>query len=101
MQYERSSPLMDCTSPLMDCTSPLIDCTSPLTLDWPPSFALQGLIELRQNNYVARRQVEGPKKISEVHSDAQREATRQRNAPAPRRGPSQDLSAYGGPPSRQ
>ncbi len=70
-------------------------------LTWPFSCALQGLIELRQNNYVARRQVEGPKKISEVHSDAQREATRQRNAPAPRRGPSQDLSAYGGPPSRQ
>ena len=34
---------------------------------------MQNLRDLRDNNWVARREVEGPKKIDDVHEDAKRE----------------------------
>ncbi len=33
----------------------------------------QNLRDMRENNWVARREVEGPKKITDVHEDAKRE----------------------------
>ena len=35
--------------------------------------ARQNLRDMRENNWVARREVEGPKKITDVHEDAKRE----------------------------
>lgn len=66
-------------------------------------------MELRYNQWIARREVEGPKKINQVHADAKRDdANRARaaaGAPGMRgrgdynRGPS-NLDSYGGPPQR-
>ena len=39
-----------------------------------PASLLQDVIDLRHASWVERRQVEGPKTISEIHRDAQREA---------------------------
>ena len=70
---------------------------------------LQDLIELRHNYWVARREVEGPKKIDQVHADARRDDANRARAAAG--GPnmrgnrggdyrSAGLDAYGGPPQR-
>ena len=40
-----------------------------------PSRAPQNLKDMRENNWVARREVEGPKKITDVHEDAKREVS--------------------------
>ncbi len=57
-------------------------------------YALQDVIELRAHNWVARRKVEGPKKIEDIHKDARMELQRQRMAPMPDRGDRR----RGGPP---
>lgn len=46
----------------------------------------QDIIDLRAHNWVARRKVEGPKKIEDIHKDARMELQRQRMAPMPDRG---------------
>ena len=71
---------------------------------------MQDLMELRWNGWVARRETEGPKKISQVHEDARRaDANRARAAQggSNMRGGSRNdfrgagnLDAYGGPPQR-
>ena len=52
---------------------------------------VQDVIDLRAHRWVARRKVEGPKKIDDIHKDARAELQRQRMAPLPdrrdRRGP--------------
>lgn len=73
-------------------------------------LCVQDLIDLRYNSWVARREVEGPKKIDQVHADARRDdANRARAAaggPNMRGGNrggdyrSGGLDAYGGPPQR-
>jgi hypothetical protein len=45
----------------------------------------QDLIDLRAHRWVARRKVEGPKKIDDIHKDARAELQRQRMAPLPDR----------------
>lgn len=46
---------------------------------------MQDAIELRMHNWVARRKVEGPKRIDQIHADARAELQRQRMAPLPDR----------------
>lgn len=43
---------------------------------------MQDLIELRGNSWVARREVEGPKKIDQVHEDALRDNANRARAAA-------------------
>ena len=73
---------------------------------------LQDLIELRYNAWVARREVEGPKKIDQVHADAKRDDANRARAAAggpnmrgnrgggDYRGGGAGLDSYGGPPQR-
>lgn len=72
---------------------------------------LQDLIDLRWNSWVARREVEGPKTIDQVHADARRDDANRARAAAggPNRGGprggggdyrSGGLDSYGGPPQR-
>ena len=42
---------------------------------------VQDVIDLRHNGWVERRQVEGPKTISEIHRDAAQEAMRKAAGP--------------------
>lgn len=66
-------------------------------------------MELRWNQWIARREVEGPKKINQVHADARRDDANRARAAAGgpnmrgrgdfNRGPS-NMDAYGGPPQR-
>lgn len=92
----------------------MLDCVDLHSYQLPcairyASRVAQDLVELRYNSWIARREVEGPKKINQVHADAKRDdANRARaaaGAPGPRgrgdynRGPS-NLDAYGGPPQR-
>ncbi|CAL8464440.1 g3975 [Coccomyxa elongata] len=57
-------------------------------------FMVKDIIDLRAHNWVARRKVEGPKKIEDIHKDARMELQRQRMAPMPDRGDRR----RGGPP---
>ncbi|KAL3135011.1 hypothetical protein ABBQ32_007959 [Trebouxia sp. C0010 RCD-2024] len=81
-----------------------------MTLESRIRFMLQDLIELRYNSWIARREVEGPKKIDQVHADARRDDANRARAAAG--GPnmrgnrggdyrSAGLDAYGGPPQRR
>ena len=75
-------------------------------------FLVQDLIELRRNAWVARREVEGPKKIDQVHADARRDDANRARAAAggpnmrgnrgggDYRGGGGGLDSYGGPPQR-
>lgn len=74
------------------------------------TVVMQDLIDLRYNNWVARREVEGPKKIDQVHADARRDDANRARAAAG--GPNMrgnrggdyrtggGLDSYGGPPQR-
>ncbi|DBA73185.1 TPA: hypothetical protein ACH3X1_011264 [Trebouxia sp. C0004] len=72
-------------------------------------FMLQDLIDLRWNSWVARREVEGPKTIDQVHADARRDDANRARAAAggPRGGHrgsdyrSGGQDSYGGPPQRR
>ena len=69
-------------------------------------------MELRFNNWVARREVEGPKKIDQVHADARRDDANRARAAAggpnmrgnrgggDYRGGGGGHDSYGGPPQR-
>lgn len=48
---------------------------------------LQDIAELRYNRWVARRAVEGPKTIEQIHKDAAREQLHQKAMADPRGGP--------------
>ena len=73
---------------------------------------LQDLIDLRYHSWVARREVEGPKKIDQVHADARRDDANRARAAAggpnmrgnrgggDYRGGGGGLDSYGGPPQR-
>ena len=54
-------------------------------------------MDLRANHWVARRKVEGPKTIDEIHKEARAELMRQRSSGPPpdrgRRGPPPDVRA--------
>ena len=74
------------------------------------TVVMQDLIDLRYNSWVARREVEGPKKIDQVHADARRDDANRARAAAG--GPNMrgsrggdyrtggGLDSYGGPPQR-
>lgn len=78
----------------------------------PTFWFVQDLIELRRNAWVARREVEGPKKIDQVHADARRDDANRARAAAggpnmrgnrsggDYRGGGGGLDSYGGPPQR-
>ena len=57
--------------------------------------------ELRLNNWIERRQVEGPKTISQIHMDAQQEAMRQKALASdmPRGGGGRDRRDFGQRPT--
>ena len=73
---------------------------------------MQDLIELRFNNWIARREVEGPKTINQVHADARRDDANRARAAAgggpnmrgsrggDYRSGGAGLDSYGGPPQR-
>ncbi|KAL3146716.1 hypothetical protein ABBQ38_014703 [Trebouxia sp. C0009 RCD-2024] len=84
-------------------------CSRNTTLESRIRFTLQDLIDLRYNGWVPRREVEGPKKIDQIHADAHRDGANRARAAAG--GPnmrgnrggdyrSAGLDAYGGPPQR-
>jgi len=65
-------------------------------------FMLQDVIELRQKGWKERRQAEGPKKIDEIHRDAQRQAMEQARGGDRRGGGSgRDRGGPGGPGLRR
>ena len=65
-------------------------------------FMLQDVIELRQKGWKVRRQAEGPKKIDEIHRDAQRQAMEQARGGDRRGGSSgRDRGGPGGPGLRR
>ena len=75
-------------------------------------LCVQDLIELRRNFWVARREVEGPRKIEQVHLDAKRDDANRARAAAggtnmrgnrgggDYRSGGGGLDSYGGPPQR-
>ncbi|KAL6784444.1 hypothetical protein ACKKBF_B01825 [Auxenochlorella protothecoides x Auxenochlorella symbiontica] len=68
-------------------------------LDSRHKFMLQDMVELRRNKWVLRRKAEGPKKIDDIHKDAENEA---RMRAAMDRQPSRGMRDMprGGPSSR-
>mmetsp|Transcript_654 Transcript_654/g.2384 ORF Transcript_654/g.2384 Transcript_654/m.2384 type:complete len:1631 (-) Transcript_654:1626-6518(-) len=61
-------------------------------------FMLQDVIEMRANGWQERRKKEGPKKIEEVHREAQMEATRKAMAAGSGGGRRGSRNDYSGPP---
>eukprot|EP01023_Acetabularia_acetabulum_P051728 TRINITY_DN57280_c0_g1_i1.p2 TRINITY_DN57280_c0_g1~~TRINITY_DN57280_c0_g1_i1.p2 ORF type:complete len:121 (-),score=21.35 TRINITY_DN57280_c0_g1_i1:23-358(-) len=64
------------------------DLTKNKNLDSRIKFLLVEVMETRQRGWAARRKVEGPKKISEIHKDAEADMKRtvvQKDVPIARR----------------
>ncbi|KAL3146721.1 hypothetical protein ABBQ38_014708 [Trebouxia sp. C0009 RCD-2024] len=100
---------LECLAKLMSTVGRQLDA-NPKAKMYMNAYFERDLIELRYNSWIARREVEGPKKIDQVHADARRDDANRARAAAG--GPnmrgnrggdyrSAGLDAYGGPPQRR